>query len=484
MLEPGFVHLSFIACGTVTGLVMWLSRVAEKSRQARAIPVAGQDFRSFQKLYLVVYLVAMFSDWLQGPYVYALYASYGYSPGENARLFVAGFGSSMVFGTFVGSMADRVGRKKSASLYCALYVLSCLTKHVSSYWVLMVGRVTGGIATSLLCSVFDSWLVCEHNKRGFDPDHLGGTFALAIFGNSLVAIAAGVVSQMAADFMPLSPPPADTPQIHVGGYCGPFDVSICCLVLCAILIHVLWSENFGEAQSSAEPRTTQLEAMKEAAQMVFGSRDLLYCGIVSALFEASMFIFVFQWTPLVTEPGKPRPPYGTIFSTFMTACMLGSRLFSLATKFASVERVGVALLGLAVVSHAVPIVSSDSTACFCAFLLFELCVGVYFPMIGTLKSSVVPEGCRSTIYNLYRLPLNLIVVSALLMKIESGTAFVLTSFMMFVALLAQTALASVLKKAKAARAFQPVPSKCTDDMNGAELEPRAQVMGSAVDDGV
>jgi len=381
-------------------------------------------------------------------------------------------------------MADRMGRKKSASLYCALYVLSCLTKHVSSYWVLMVGRITGGIATSLLFSVFDSWLACEHNKRGFDPDLLGGTFGLAIFGNSLVAIVAGVVSQKAADFRPLSPPPADTPQIHVGGYCGPFDVSICCLVLCGILIHALWCENFGETPSSAEPPTTQLEAMKEAAQIVFNNRDLLYCGIVCALFEASMFIFVFQWTPLVTELGKPKPPYGMIFSTFMTACMLGSRLFSLATKFVSVECVGIALLGLAMASHAVPIVSSDNTACFCAFLLFELCVGVYFPMMGTLKSSVVPEGCRSTIYNLYRLPLNLIVVSALLIKIKSSTAFVLTSCMMFVALLAQTALASILKKAKAAKGFQSEGGKETDHMNGAELKPHAQVMGPVVDDGV
>lgn len=46
-------------------------------------------------------------DWLQGPYVYALYQSYGIKTHEIEILFVAGFGSSMLFGTVVGSVADK-----------------------------------------------------------------------------------------------------------------------------------------------------------------------------------------------------------------------------------------------------------------------------------------------------------------------------------------------------------------------------------------
>ena len=42
-----------------------------------------------------------------GPYVYALYAGYGFSKGDIGKLFITGFGSSMVFGTVVGSLADK-----------------------------------------------------------------------------------------------------------------------------------------------------------------------------------------------------------------------------------------------------------------------------------------------------------------------------------------------------------------------------------------
>ena len=128
-------------------------------------------------------------DWLQGPYVYALYQHYGFDRGAIGRLFIAGFGSSMVFGTFVGAAADRTGRKKAALTYVAAYSLGCFTKHSASFSVLLVGRLLCGVATSLLYSAFESWLVAEHFRRGYDSDLLGGTFAKAVFiGNGLVAI--------------------------------------------------------------------------------------------------------------------------------------------------------------------------------------------------------------------------------------------------------------------------------------------------------
>ena len=57
-------------------------------------------------------------------------------------------------------------------VYCTsqLYLLlrgdcyNLIFQHVPSYWVLLVGRVAGGMATSILLSAFESWVVCEHDK--------------------------------------------------------------------------------------------------------------------------------------------------------------------------------------------------------------------------------------------------------------------------------------------------------------------------------
>merc|ERR1719305_532986 len=116
-------------------------------------------FRKFQWSYLSVWCICVAADWLQGPYVYALYAAYGFAPEDIAKLFVAGFGSSLAFGCVVGTLTDRFGRKRMCLAYCVFYIVSCLTKHFKDYNVLMFGRITGGIATSMLFSCFECWLV-------------------------------------------------------------------------------------------------------------------------------------------------------------------------------------------------------------------------------------------------------------------------------------------------------------------------------------
>lgn len=76
------------------------------------------DFKRFQRSFLVVYYISMTADWLQGPYVYALYSSYGFSKHDIAVLFIGGFGASMLFGTFAGVLSDKLGRKRSC-IACA-----------------------------------------------------------------------------------------------------------------------------------------------------------------------------------------------------------------------------------------------------------------------------------------------------------------------------------------------------------------------------
>ncbi|KAK9923088.1 hypothetical protein M0R45_031522 [Rubus argutus] len=73
-----------------------------------AYKVRGHNVRKQAKLTFVqryhvglaVFGVGMESgNWLQAPYVYYLYSTYGLSKGDTGQLFIAGFGSSMLFGT-------------------------------------------------------------------------------------------------------------------------------------------------------------------------------------------------------------------------------------------------------------------------------------------------------------------------------------------------------------------------------------------------
>ncbi len=86
----------------------------------------------------------------------------------------------MVFGSFIGAITDLIGRRNGCLVYCITYSLSCCTKHFNDFRILAVGRILGGLSTSLLFSVFDSWMISEHFSRGFDDKNLRNTFSLAM----------------------------------------------------------------------------------------------------------------------------------------------------------------------------------------------------------------------------------------------------------------------------------------------------------------
>ena len=61
--------------------------------------------------------------------MYALYQHYGFGRGDIGRLFIAGFGSSMIFGTIVGSLADKTcawHRRRQLLLQWAVLMLGGL----------------------------------------------------------------------------------------------------------------------------------------------------------------------------------------------------------------------------------------------------------------------------------------------------------------------------------------------------------------------
>jgi MFS transporter, MFS domain-containing protein family, molybdate-anion transporter len=144
-----------------------------------------------------------------------------------------------------------------------------------------------------------------------------------------------------------------------------------------------------------------------------------------------MYIFVFMWTPALTsESDQVELPFGLIFSTFMVSCMAGSSMFSMQVEKYKCEQLGVVVFGVAATAMALIAFSSSVTIKSIAMNLFEMTVGMYFPIMGTLKGHIVPENKRAAIYNLFRIPLNFIVVFSLLTNLTPQQSFFLNSMML------------------------------------------------------
>eukprot|EP00605_Chrysophyceae_sp_TOSAG23-4_P002777 GSChrysophyteH1.ASY1.ANO1.3061.1 assembled CDS len=355
----------------------------------------------------------MFADWLQGPYVYELYVSYGFDQAAIAELFVCGFLSSMVVGTFVGGLADKLGRRNACIMYCVSYGIACFTKLVNDYWVLMLGRFLSGVSTSLLFSVFEAWMVCEHKNQGF-------------------------VANLAA---------------NAYGNVAPFLVAVIPLALVGFICASSWSENYGNQSLN------YFSSLKQGFDLVQNDSRIAALGMAQSCFEGAMYTFVFMWTPALkpsddkavdTEDGESVTDYlGTIFAVFMVCVMVGSSIFKiLSQKSKSLYFIPLYLHAAAFFSMVgVTYFMNDKTIVYLCFLIFEASVGIFWPAYGCIKSEKIPEDIRSAVMNIFRIPLNAFVV-LLLLKVkylDSETVFTICSVAHGIAFLCYWYFYSTLK---------------------------------------
>jgi uncharacterized membrane protein YsdA (DUF1294 family) len=120
--------------------------------------------------------------------------------------------------------------------------------------------------------------------------------------------------------------------------------------------------------------------------------------------------------------------------------MAGSSLFSIAIQKLKPENMAVGVFGVASVAMACVAFATNGDLAFTALNVFEMCVGVYFPVMGTMKGAIVPEDKRAAIYNLYRIPLNFIVLFSLLTDLTPTQSFSLNATMLAVAFVLQIIL--------------------------------------------
>merc|ERR1711862_608460 len=121
--------------------------------------------------------------------------------------------------------------------------------------------------------------------------------------------------------------------------------------------------------------------------------------------------------------------------------MCGSSLFSIIIGYnIRVEAITIFVIFTAMICFIIITFSKSSTLTFLSMCVFEISVGVYFPVMGTMKSAIVPEGQRSAIYNLYRVPLNFIVVLTLVTHLTITQSFAMCVAMLGVGVVLQIEL--------------------------------------------
>lgn len=237
--------------------------------------------------------------------------------------------------------------------------------------------------------------------------------------NGLVATGAGVVSNQLVS--------------STSNFGSPFLLSGTILVLAWFVIARTWQENYGSSAAEAGTQNIsifQIERLAKAWRIarqgaiihigepscllsIFPDRVLLVLGLTQTCFEGSMYLFVFLWVPSLQEASHSSNilplPLGYIFSAFMISMMLGSLLYTTITSHlltspsksngslsihAKLSSLVCAISGLAL---AASVSSRNEKIRFWCFCVFEACVGIYYPVQGMLRGTLIPNEHRATV---------------------------------------------------------------------------------------
>lgn len=429
-------------CFFALGIACLILQVLAYKTRSDASIGNNPQFLQFQRSYFAVYLVAMFADWLQGPYLYKLYSHYQFQEEQIAVLYVFGFASTVIIGMWAPLAADQFGRKKLCVCFTVLYSLSCLLKLSRSFGILIIGRIIGGVATSVLFSAFEAWYIHEHvETHDFPKEWIAVTFSKASMWSGVMAIVAGLSTSVMSDWFGFGP-------------IAPYMFAIPFLIIVGLIVSTHWIENYsGHKVKFQRP-------CSDGIKKIMSKEIIFMVGVIEALFESVIYILIFMWTPVLDAA---KPSLGIVFSCFMTAILTGQALFQVLSK----RRVPIPPLlliacGIALFANFLLVSSThpdraNPILSFLAFMVFEFAVGIYFPAMGYLRSKLIPEQHRWSIMNWFRVPINLISCCVLMLLHEdvfqhgNRMIFVVCSGLLLLALLCG---ARILKLSKEDESFQ------------------------------
>ncbi|KHJ79440.1 hypothetical protein OESDEN_20913 [Oesophagostomum dentatum] len=110
------VHLlAWIWCGVCAAASIVIANVSRKNRPRDAAE-NNSEFRGLQRRFLFPYLVVLFSESLQAPYLYAFYYDLRYLASQIAVLYTVGLISNMMFSFYCVHLSARYGMFSGSNL--------------------------------------------------------------------------------------------------------------------------------------------------------------------------------------------------------------------------------------------------------------------------------------------------------------------------------------------------------------------------------
>ncbi|CAJ0603532.1 unnamed protein product [Cylicocyclus nassatus] len=399
------VHLlAWIWCGICAAACIFVVNV-KRMRTPRDAAENNAEFRGLQRKFLFPYLVVLFSESLQAPYLYAFYYDLRYVASQIAVLYVAGLVSNMMCSFYCVHLSARYGRKALCLLCLVAGCMGCACKLFPSFMILFIGRILDGFFAALVTSPFQQWYLDEHQVTfDFPPEWIQSTLTILSLGAGFLSVTAGVTSHIVVGISKV---------IAI-----PYILATCSMFIGGVFISSQWTEN-----KSVDAPLPFRNVIGKALAVIRSNPIALVISVTSCCAEMAIHMFVFVWAPLFIKAehkGTSVYKLGIIYASFVASYLAGLLLYTTASKkFRNarllVTSMVVAFIVLIVAIRELPFYSTDWTETrfervFLCLVIFELTCGVYSPAMEALQTTVLPYlHQRSVLLALVRLPLTFFV---------------------------------------------------------------------------
>jgi hypothetical protein len=215
------------------------------------------------------------------------------------------------------------------------------------------------------------------------------------------------------------------------GFVAPFLVALLPLFSVALLVLCSWTENYGNQKQN------YLSLLLQGFHLIRSDSRIAALGFGQSCLEGAMYTFVFMLTPALKTVQETNTEangeiminstatlLGLIFAVFMICVMVGSSIFAIfGSKRENLYKIPLFMHFAAFISMLSATISLENKfIVYLSFLLFETTVGIFYPAYGVIKSEKIPEEIRSSVINIFRIPLNAFPLNAfvvlLLLKIK------------------------------------------------------------------
>jgi len=385
-----------------------------KLKSMEPLTITTKEFKDFQAIFMNGYTVMILGELVSIGSFYQTMILLDLSLLQVTKLYVITVVTTTVFGV-LSDIVDFGSRRNKCVVSALLFTLSmgCILLSNGHFDLLMLSRVTYGIASSLLHSAFDAYLVQEHSSLGFPEDWLNQTFSSLTHSMALVSCLSGVFGQIAA---------------RSGGIYGPTALSCGLFALMTLYIAFTWRKDTNGPKFLL---SSFLTSWGQALRASRTNRQITTLLLISSCSEATITIFTFYWAPwltsvIVESTDVTTFPFPLIFSTYIACSMVGAYLYQLLIgRMGNESILQLVLLGTSV-CYFLGAVFQTSTLVFVISLCTQFLVGAYWPSVGYARGRAISPELRSSTLCMNRL-LTLVIVVPMLSSIHHNPMIMLFS---------------------------------------------------------